>query len=318
MRYKPFGNTGMNVSELSLGTWGIGGAGWDQRPEESRLDAIRTAVDCGVNLIDTAPAYNAGEAERFVGRAVKDMGVRQRVYLATKCGTEYIDGAYVRDCSAQAVLRECEDSLRNLQTDYIDLYLIHWPDGKTPFAETMDALAALKRQGKILHVGVSNFTQAQIEEAEQICPIEVYQAQHSMVFSGNEAQMQWAAARGMGVMGYGALGGGILTGAIREKREYASGDSRSRFYKHFQEPMFSRIMALLGEMDRLSEARGGVSLSQIALNWSSQKPFVSTCIAGAQSERRVRENAEAFDWSLTPQEITALDEAIDRCLRPEA
>lgn len=318
MRYKPFGSTGMKVSELSLGTWGIGGAGWDRRPEESRLDAIRTAVDCGVNLIDTAPAYNAGEAERYVGRALEEMGARRQVYLATKCGTEFIGGAYVRDCSAQAVIRECETSLRNLRTDYIDLYLIHWPDGKTPFAETMDALARLKRQGKILHVGVSNFTRAQIEEAERFCPIEVYQAQHSMVFSNNEEQMQWAAARGMGVMAYGALGGGILTGAIRERREYDPGDSRSRFYQHFQEPMFSRIMKLLQEMDRLSAARGGVSLSQIALNWSSQKPFVSTCIAGAQSGRRVRENADAFQWSLSPAESAALDEAILRCLEQDA
>lgn len=318
MRYRPFGNTGMEVSELSLGTWGIGGAGWDSHSQESRVAAIQTAVDCGVNLIDTAPAYNAGEAERYVGRVLSEMGARQRVYLATKCGTEFIDGAYVRDCSAAAVVRECEASLRNLQTDYIDLYLIHWPDGKTPFAETMDALARLKQQGKILHVGVSNFTQAQIEEAERFCPIEVYQAQHSMVFTQNEGQMQWAAARGMGVMAYGALGGGILTGAIRQKQEYAAGDSRSRFYRHFQEPMFSKIMKLLQEMDRLSADRGGVSLSQIALNWSSQKPFVSTCIAGAQSGRRVRENAETFDWSLSPAETDALDQAISRCLGQDA
>lgn len=314
MRYKPFGNTGMRVSEMALGTWGIGGAGWDQRPEQSRLDAIRAAVDCGVNLIDTAPAYNAGEAERFVGRVLKDMGARQKMFIATKCGTEFIDGAYVRDCSAEAVVRECETSLRNLQTDYIDLYLIHWPDGKTPFAETMDALARLKREGKVLHVGVSNFTRAQMEEAGEYCPIEVYQAQHSMVFRENEEQMAWAAAQGMGVMAYGSLGGGILTGAIREKREYAPGDSRNRFYKHFQEPMFSKIMGLLGEMDRLSAARGGVPLSQFALNWSARRPFVSCCIVGAQSGARVGENAAAFDWTLTPEENAALDSALARYL----
>jgi aryl-alcohol dehydrogenase-like predicted oxidoreductase len=314
MRYKPFGNTGMEVSELTLGTWGIGGAGWDQRSEEDRLSAIRTALECGVNLIDTAPAYNAGEAERYVGRVLEEMGMRQKVYVATKCGTEFIGGAYVRDCSAEVVIRECESSLRNLRTDYIDLYLIHWPDGKTPFAETMDALERLKKQGKILHAGVSNFTREQMEEVGKYGLLEVCQTQHSMVFQENEERMRWASARGMGVMAYGALGGGILTGAIREKREYAPSDSRNRFYRHFQEPMFSKIMALLKEMDRLSAARDGVPLSQIALNWSAQKPFVSSCVVGAQSGRRVRENADSFGWSLTAEESAALDEAIARCL----
>ena len=118
-------------------------------------------------------------------------------------------------------------------------------------------------------------------------------------------------------MAYGALGGGILTGAIRERREYAPGDSRSRFYQHFREPMFSRIMELLEEMDRLSETRGGTPLAQLALNWSAGKPFVSTCVAGAQTGRKVRENAAAFDWSLTPGERERLDQAIARCLSGE-
>ena len=314
MRYKSFGTTGMTVSEMALGTWGIGGAGWDERPEESRLGAIRAAVEQGVNLIDTAPAYNAGAAERFVGRVLEEMGVRQKMFIATKCGTEFINGGYVRDCSAAAVIRECEESLRNLRTDYIDLYLIHWPDGKTPFAETMDALSRLKQQGKILHVGVSNFTREQMEAAGKFCPIEVYQTQHSMVFRNNEEQMRWAAAQGMGVMAYGALGGGILTGAIRERREYAPSDSRNRFYRHFQEPMFSKIMELLKEMDQLSSARDGLPLSQIALNWSAQKAFVSCCVVGAQSENRVLENTGAFDWSLTPEEDAALEEALARHL----
>ena len=126
--------------------------------------------------------------------------------------------------------------------------------------------------------------------------------------------MRWAAAQGMGVMAYGALGGGILTGAIRERREYAPSDSRNRFYRHFQEPMFSKIMELLKEMDRLSSARDGLPLSQIALNWSAQKAFVSCCVVGAQSENRVLENTGAFDWSLTPEEDAALEEALARHL----
>ena len=314
MRYKPFGSTGLQVSSLCLGTWGIGGAGWDEHSQQSRLDAIRAAVECGVNIIDTAPAYNGGEAEKLVGQVVKDMGVRRDVIIATKCGTEFIDGQYVRFGAAADIIRECEQSLRNLQTDYIDLYLVHWPNLNYPFSETMGALAQLKQQGKILHVGVSNFTQEQMVEAGQYCPIEVYQAQHSMVYRDNERQMRWAAEQGMGVMAYGSLGGGILTGAIRQKQTYAPTDSRNRFYKHFQEPTFSRIMELLQRMDRLSQAKGGMPLAQLALNWSAQKDFVSTCIVGAQSRARVEQNAAAFDQSLSADELALLDEAIAQCL----
>lgn len=109
----------------------------DDYSEDTRLDAIRAAVECGVNFIDTAPAYNNGVAERFVGKAVKEMGVRDKVIIATKCGNDFINGAYVRNGSRDNILRECEESLRNLQTDHIDLYLIHWPDVKVPFQETM-------------------------------------------------------------------------------------------------------------------------------------------------------------------------------------
>lgn len=316
MRYKRFGSTGMEVSQLALGTWGIGGAGWDSYSDESRLDAIRAAIDCGVNFIDTAPAYNAGQAERYVGRALKELGVRHRVYISTKCGNEYINGAYVRSCDSAKLRRECEDSLRNLQTDYIDLYIIHWPDPKVPFGETMEVLNDLKKQGKILHIGVSNFTREQIAQASQYGRIEACQPQFSMVERSNEALMRWCAGQGMGVMAYGPLGGGILTGAYREMRAYAPGDSRSRFYPYFKEPLFSRVQRLLGVMDEMSAQRG-MPLSQIAINWAAQKEFVSTCIVGAQSRKKVEENCACFDWQLSPEELAILDEAIDRCLGGE-
>lgn len=313
MRYKTFGKTGLKVSELALGTWGIGGAGWDDNSDDTRLDAIRAAVESGINFIDTAPAYNAGEAERYIGKALKEMGVRKDVVIATKCGNEFINGAYVRDGSPDKILRECEESLRNLQTDYIDVYLVHWPDPKVPFAETMGALNQLKKEGKILHVGVSNFTQEQMEEAGQYCEIEAYQPQYSMVYRSNEELMKWAAQQGMGIMSYGSLGGGILTGAYRQVQSFATMDNRNRFYKHFQEPMFSKIMKLLAVMDEMSAQRN-VPLAQIALNWAAQKDFVSSCIVGAQSRKKVEQNCAAFSWDLTAEEMATLDKAIHEYL----
>ena len=167
MKYTKFGKTGIEVSKMCLGTWGIGGAGWDNYSDESRMDAIKAALDCGINFIDTAPAYNAGKAEQYVGETLHKLGARKEVVISTKCGNEFIDGKYVRCGSADKILRECDESLQNLKTDYIDVYLVHWPDPNVAMEETMDALNQLKKQGKILHAGVSNFTKEQMEEAKR-------------------------------------------------------------------------------------------------------------------------------------------------------
>jgi len=315
MRYKRFGKTDMQVSEMCLGTWGIGGVGWDSNSDETRMDAIYAALEAGINFIDTAPAYNGGEAERLLGRALKKAGKRQDVILSTKCGNYFVNSTtYIRDGSRSRIFQQAEESLKNLQTDYIDLMLIHWPDVNTPFEETMDALNQLKKDGKILHVGVSNFSQAQMEEANQYCEIEAFQPQYSMVNRTSEDLIKWAASQDMGIMTYGSLGGGILSGAIREPKVYAADDSRTRFYKHFQEPTFSKVMEIVKVMDQLSAKHDNVPLAQIALNWCAQKEFVSTCIVGTQHRHKVIENAATFDWKLTDEDMAILDAAIDEHL----
>ncbi len=315
MRYTTFGKTNLNVSEMALGTWGIGGAGWDDYSKESRVDAIRAAVEHGVNFIDTAPAYNAGAAERLLGETLKDMGARKDIIISTKCGNEYTDGIlYRKDSSPAFIRKQCEESLRNLQTDYIDIYLVHWPDPNTPFEETFDTLNALKKEGKILHIGVSNFSKEQIEEASVFSDIEVFQPQYSMVNRESEELIRWAHEKGMGIMSYGSLGGGILTGAIREAKVYDPKDSRNRFYKHFEEPMFSKVMELLHVMERVSVEHDNVPLSQIAINWAVQKEFINCSIVGAQSRRKVEENCSTFDWCLDEQEMAVLDASIHEYL----
>ena len=312
MKYRIFGKTGMNVSAMTLGTWGMGGVGWDVYHDDIKADALKAAIEEGINFFDTAPAYNAGAAERFLGRILKDLGVRKEVRISTKCGNVFKDGVvYIRDGRYDSIIRQCEESLKNLQTDYIDLMLIHWPDPDTPFEETMDALNRLKKEGKILHIGVSNFSIDQMKEAGRYGLIEAYQPQYSMVNRDAEETLKWAAGENMGVMTYGSLGGGILSGRYRELRTFPPADSRNRFYKHFQEPMFSKVMDLLKVMDRISERNDGLPLAQIALKWCYDKPFVSTCIVGAQKRERVRENARSFSRDLSPEDRALLDEAVD-------
>ena len=168
MQYQEFGKTGLRVSKLCLGTWGIGGAGWDSYSDESRMDAIKAALECGINFIDTAPAYNAGKAECYVGETLSKLKKRREVVISTKCGNKFVDGKYLRCGSKESILKQCDESLKNLKTDYIDIYLVHWPDPDVELEETIDAVSALKKEGKILHAGVSNFSKEQIEKTKII------------------------------------------------------------------------------------------------------------------------------------------------------
>ena len=306
MQYQEFGKTGLRVSKLCLGTWGIGGAGWDSYSDESRMDAIKAALECGINFIDTAPAYNAGKAECYVGETLNKLKKRKEVVISTKCGNKFVDGKYLRCGSKESILKQCDESLKNLKTDYIDIYLVHWPDPDVELEETIDAVSTLKKEGKILHAGVSNFSKEQIEEAQKYCEIEAFQPQYSLADRKDEKLIRWAYEHGLGIMTDGTLGGGILTGNYRKLRTFEQTDSRNRFYPYFKEPLFSKAMELLTIMDQIAEERN-VSLAQIAEKWVIQKRFVSSCIIGAQSRARVEENCRNLQWELTDNEIRRLE-----------
>lgn len=306
MQYQEFGKTGLRISKICLGTWGIGGAGWDSYSDESRMDAIKAALECGINFIDTAPAYNAGKAECYVGETLNKLKKRREVVISTKCGNKFVDGKYLRCGSKESILKQCDESLKNLKTDYIDIYLVHWPDPDVELEETIDAVSTLKKEGKILHAGVSNFSKEQIEEAQKYCKIEAFQPQYSLADRKDEKLIRWAYEQGLGIMTYGTLGGGILTGNYRKLRTFEQTDSRNRFYPYFKEPLFSKAMELLTIMDQIAEERN-VSLAQIAEKWVIQKRFVSSCIIGAQSRARVEENCRNLQWELTDNEIRRLE-----------
>ena len=270
------------------------------------MDAIKAALECGINFIDTAPAYNAGKAECYVGETLNKLKKRKDVVISTKCGNKFVDGKYLRCGSKESILKQCDESLKNLKTDYIDIYLVHWPDPDVELEETIDAVSTLKKEGKILHAGVSNFSKEQIEEAQKYCKIEAFQPQYSLADRKDEKLIRWAYEQGLGIMTYGTLGGGILTGNYRKLRTFEQTDSRNRFYPYFKEPLFSKAMELLTIMDQIAEERN-VSLAQIAEKWVIQKRFVSSCIIGTQSRARVEENCRNLQWELTDNEIRRLE-----------
>ncbi len=314
MRYCKLGKTGFDVSELVLGTWAIGGsADWSRVSAENSRRAIDRMIEQGVNFIDTAPTYGNGEAERRLGEALR--GRRRRIVLQTKFGSYWEDGkdgkqgGYVRDNSRSTILRMCDASLENLKTDYIDIYMIHWPDGKTPLEEIADTLKDLKKAGKIRFAGCSNFSLEQLQEIAGYGVIDVVQYGYSIVDQASEAQLRWASENGIATESYGTLGGGILTGKYRTYQIFDSLASRGRFYKFFQHPYFERVMKLLDVMDKIADDKK-VPLSHISINWNLQKPFMDTVICGVSNETQAKENCDAMNITLTPEEMKRLDEAI--------
>jgi aryl-alcohol dehydrogenase-like predicted oxidoreductase len=311
MRYKKFGKSGISVSEVAIGTWGVGGHGWGGSDKAACISAMHTMLDLGVNLIDSAPVYGDGYAEEVVGEALK--GKRDKVILSTKCGIK-IDaprGANRRIATRQEVIGGCEASLRRLDTDYVDVLFVHWPDLNTPLEETMGALDALKEQGKIRYAGLSNFSIQQIEEASKYINIDVIQPPFSMVDQSAKEIMQWSYGKNIASVTYASLGAGILSGNIRTLTTFGEGDVRGGFYDFFKEPKFSKVMELLKSMDKIAEARK-VPLSQIAINWVVQKDFVLTALVGVRTNEHARENCAAADWQLTGAEIAVLDSEVAR------
>lgn len=320
MNYKENQLTQERISVLGVGTWSMGGTNkfglsYGNVEEQESIKAIHTLIKNGVNLIDTAPVYGADSAsEKVVGMALQG-GYREKVKIVTKFGNvnDPQTGKRVIDNSYDTIMKECEESLQRLQTDYIDYYLMHYPDPNIPIEETMRALNELKLAGKILHIGLSNPTQELILKAEQYSQIEAIQLPYSMVNREQEELFKWFHNRGYFTMSYGSLGAGILSGAYRELPHFDELDIRYIFYPFFKDPMFSRIQCLLKEMDKIAQIHH-VPVSHIALNWVTQKDFISTSLVGVANQDQAQENSQAFAFSLTDEEMLFLDQAIEKYL----
>lgn len=308
MRYKLLEKAGVEVSSLAIGTWAIGGDSYGAVNERDSIEAIRTMIDNGVNILDTASSYGAGHSEEVVGKALKD-GYRNRVLVATKFGVPFFKN-YENDGSYENCMKECEGSMQRLGVDYLDFFLMHWPDPNTPIGEAMRALDDLKKQGKIRFAGVSNFSKEQIIEAQKYVQIDVIEPPYSMVNQSAKELMQWCSAQGIGSLTYGSLGAGILTGTIRELPHYDKNDMRYEFYDFFVEPKFSRVQELLKTLDKVAEAHNK-PVAQVAINWSTQKDYVHAALCGVRNSAEALQNCQTFEWSLTDEEMKMIDDKLD-------
>lgn len=314
MRYKQFGKTGLELSEIALGTWALGGKDMGPVDENDAIAAIHAMIDNGVNFIDTAPTYGKGASEEIVGKALKNR--RDEVTLLTKCGIRWDEGpkdfskGATRDSSHDSIMKQIDDSLARLQTDRIDIYLIHWPDVNTPLEETADTLKELKKAGKIRFTGISNFEPDQLEKLYSLGVLDVVQYPYSMVNRSREALLKEYHDKGVATMGYGSLGAGILTGSFREVPHFDEHDARNGFYDFFKEPKFSQVMKLLETLDAIA-AEHDVPVAQVSINWTTQNGIVDSSLTGVRNASEAEINTAAMNWSLSDDEIQRINAAIE-------
>jgi aryl-alcohol dehydrogenase-like predicted oxidoreductase len=324
MEKRKLGRSSVEVTPVALGAWAIGGWMWGGAERKDSLKAIQASLERGITTIDTAPIYGFGLSETIVGEAIR--GKRDRCEILTKCGMRWegTSGEYyfttednegrIRDVykysGKESLVRECEESLKRLGTDYIDLYQIHWPDQTTPIEEAMEAFALLMEQGKIRAGGVSNYSLEQMQRAGEVISLTSNQVPYSMVNRGIEKEIvPWCQEHQCAILAYSPLQRGLLTGKITPETPFSPGDSRPGT-PFFRINNLIRINHFLEEIKPLAEEKGA-TLGQLVIGWTLQQPGISVALVGARNESQVHENAGAMEVTLSGEEVRFINQKLE-------
>ena len=307
------GKSGVRVSKVGLGTWAIGGWMWGGPDDAQAIRTIHTAIDQGVTLIDTAPVYGFGHSEEVVGKAIAQHGNRDKIVLASKVGLEWDSkGGVQRNATPQRIVSEIEDSLRRLQTSYIDLYQVHWPDPLVPFASTGEALAKLKQAGKIRAIGVSNYSVSQMDEFARAAVIDVAQLPYNLFERQIEADtLPHARTHAATVLAYGAICRGLLSGKMSAGSRFNGDDLRKKDPK-FQQPRFADYLEAVDELAKLAETRYQTSSLVLALRWVLDQGCVA--LWGARRPDQLEPLSRVWGWSLSPDTQAEVTKILRRCI----
>lgn len=321
MEYRRLGESNLEVSAITFGAWAIGGWMWGGADRQDAIQAIYKAFDLGITTFDTAPIYGMGTSEEIVGDAIKALS-RDKVQLLTKYGLvwEGTSGSlHIKDslhqgrkydvykfASAASIRKECENSLRRLKTDYIDLYQIHWPDPTTPIAETMEAVSALIKEGKVREAGVCNYSAAQMKEAAATLKLISNQVPYSMVNRGIEEEIvPYCRESGAGILAYSPLQRGVLTGKFQPDHQFGEGDHRPQT-PFFKPDNISRINDFLEKIRPYAREKNA-TLAQLVLRWTIDQPGITVALAGARNATQVEQNARAAEISLNREEMAHIN-----------
>jgi aryl-alcohol dehydrogenase-like predicted oxidoreductase len=310
MKTKCLGNSDLSITPVGFGAWAVGGSGWEfgwgEQDDKASVAAIHRGLELGVNWIDTAAVYGMGHSEEVVASALRTWPA-PRPYVFTKCGLRWDEQGYVhRDLTAASVRRECEDSLRRLRVDAIDLYQVHWPTDA--LEEGWSAMAQLQKEGKVRWIGVSNFNVEELRRAQAIAPITSLQPPYSLVRREVEQEiLPYCQSNGLGVIVYSPMVSGLLTGAMTRERAASLPDSdwRSRDVE-FKDPRLSKNLALVERLREVGE-RVQRPPGQVAIAWVLRNPAVIGAIVGARNAKQVEGNVDAATFRLTTKEIAEIE-----------
>ena len=307
---------GEPVSRIGLGTWAIGGLEWGAIPESQAIDTLLSAVHSGIRFLDTAPIYGHGRSEELIGKAIAIHGRREDFYLATKAGLDWGQdsgrGAIVANLTRQRLESELDDSLRRLQTDFIDLYQAHWPDPLVPVEETAEILAGFLRSGKVRALGVSNFSVEQMERFRTVAPLASNQPPYNIFERGIDASiLPWCAAHEVAVICYSPLCRSLLGGRLRTEMRFD--DIRSVDPK-FQPPRYAQYLAAVDRLATLARERYQKSVAELAVRWVLDRPGVSVALWGAKSPEQLQTAMGVVGWHLDADAMAEVDRIVAECV----
>jgi aryl-alcohol dehydrogenase-like predicted oxidoreductase len=306
METRQFGNTDMQITRIGFGAWAIGGGnwafGWGPQDDHEAIEAMRQSVEVGMNWIDTAAVYGLGHSEVLVGKALKTMS--KKPYIFTKCGLVWNESRKTsQNLKAESIRKECEASLRRLDIDVIDLYQVHWPvDGDIEEAWTM--MSKLKAEGKVRHIGVSNYNVAQMKACQAIAPVSSLQPPYSLISRDYEKEiLPYCKENNIGVIVYSPMGSGLLTGAMtRERIAAMPSDDWRRNSHYFKEPALTKNLALADKLKAIG-SKYNRSAGEVAIAWTLMNPAVTAAIVGGRSAKQVDGICKGWDVRLTKEDI---------------
>jgi len=313
MQKRRLGNTDLELTTVGLGTWAMGGPwqfGWGPQDDDQAIAAILTALETGINWIDTAPAYGLGHSEELIGKALKQ--IREKPLIATKCGLLLNEKKEKVHCLKKKSIRdECHASLKRLGVEVIDLYQVHWPEPDEDIEEAWEEMAKLAQQGKVRYLGVSNYTVEQIKRVQKIHPVASLQPPYSMLHREVEDELlDYCAQDNIGVIAYSPMQRGLLTGKFSQARLAGLPlDDHRRRNPDFQEPQFTATLELVEHLKEIAE-RNGRTCAQLAISWVLRRGEVTAAIVGARRPQQIVETAAASDWDLSKEDIEGIEQLL--------
>ncbi len=329
MEYRKLVHTDLRLSVVTFGSWAAGGWMWGKADHKAAVEAIKASYELGVTSIDTAPIYGQGESEKVVGEAIKGIP-RDKVQILTKYGMRWdlAKGEFAfksknnqgkgidiyKYAGKESVIKECENSLRRLGTDYIDLYQIHWPDSTTPLSETFEAVERLIEQGKVRYAGVCNYDAALMEDAGKVIDLVSDQIPYSMVNRGTDREtIPYCMRNEKAVIVYSPLERGLLTGKMKPGYAFAEGDHRKN-NPFFTDDSIERTNAFLDKLKPLADEKG-ITLAQLVIRWTMNHPGVTVALVGARNPAQAIQNAKAADVVLSADEMEFINQQIELMLK---